>query len=195
MNLEEIKGIRKQFEYYRILADKTILLLSEEELNWQTNEESNSVAMLMRHITGNLLSRFTNFFTEDGEKSWRDRDGEFAAGFYNRHELITNWDKAWNILFETLNALNDENIDAKVKIRNQEHTVAEALCRQLAHYPYHVGQIVFIGKMIKNKDWQSLSIPRNKSDEYNRERFNNPDLEQHYTDYTLDKQGLSNKKQ
>lgn len=187
MTIQEVQGIRKQFEYYRMLADKTILLLSQEELNWQYNEESNSIAMLMRHITGNLASRFTNFFTEDGEKKWRDRDSEFAVGIYNRHELITNWDKGWNILFDVLDSITPENIETVVKIRNQDHTVGEALYRQLAHYPYHIGQIVYIGKLIKNEAWHSLSIPRNKSNDYNQEKFNNPNLDTHFTDDYLKK--------
>lgn len=187
MNIQEVQGIQKQFEYYRTLADKTILILSEEELNWKASEESNSVAMLMRHITGNLLSRFTNFFAEDGEKSWRNRDSEFADGFYNRHELIANWDKAWNVLLDTLASINAENITGKIKIRNQEHSVVEALHRQLSHYPYHIGQIVFIGKMIKDKDWESLSIPKNQSNDYNKEKFAKPNSEQHFTDNYLNK--------
>lgn len=187
MTTQEVQGIRKQFEYYRTLADKTILLLSQEELNWQYNEESNSIAMLMRHITGNLASRFTNFFTEDGEKPWRDRDGEFAVGTYNRHELITNWDKSWTILFDVLDAITADNVEAVVKIRNQDHTVGEALYRQLAHYPYHIGQIVYIGKLIKNEAWHSLSIPRNKSKDYNQEKFNNPNSDTHFTDDYLKK--------
>lgn len=173
MNPEDIKEIRKRFDDYRTLADKTILILSQDELNLKASEESNSIAMLMRHITGNLLSRFTNFFTEDGEKPWRNRDSEFEGGVYNRHQLISEWDKAWNVLFDVLDSIDDENIKKQVVIRNEKHTVSDALYRQLAHYAYHVGQIVFIGKMIKDKDWQSLSIPKNKSEEYNREKFNN----------------------
>ncbi|MGL5275043.1 DUF1572 family protein [Myroides sp.] len=172
MNIEDIKGVRTQFEYYRTLSDKTILILSQDELNHKVSDESNSIAMIMRHITGNLLSRFTNFFTEDGDKPWRNRDDEFQDGIYDKHELITNWDKAWNVLFQTLDSITEENINTVVKIRNQDHTVAEALYRQLAHYPYHIGQIVFIGKMIRNTEWQSLSIPKNMSKEYNKEVYN-----------------------
>lgn len=187
MTIIELQGIRKQFEYYRMLADKTILVLSQDELNSRVNEESNSIAVIMRHITGNLLSRFTEFFTTDGEKEWRNRDDEFEFKCYDRHELISNWDSAWNVLFSTVDSINDHNINSIVKIRNQDHTVAEALYRQLAHYPYHIGQIVFIGKMIKNKDWESLSIPRNQSNNYNQEKFNNPNSESHFTDNYLNK--------
>lgn len=174
MNQQEIQDIRKQFDYYRLLADKTILVLSEDELNYKVNDESNSIAIIMRHITGNILSRFTNFFTEDGEKLWRNRDDEFVDAKYSRHELITNWDKAWNLLFDVLNSITEENITTIIKIRNEDHTISQAVFRQLAHYPYHIGQIVFIGKMIRNNDWQSLSIPKNKSEEFNKEKFSNP---------------------
>lgn len=187
MTIVELQGIRKQFEYYRLIADKTILLLSEEDLNWKYNEESNSIAMLVRHITGNLLSRFTDFFTEDGEKQWRDRDDEFADGYYNRHELIANWDKAWTVLLETIDSVTEGNINNLIKIRNQEHTVSTAFFRQLAHYPYHIGQIVFLGKMIKYKDWQALTIPKNKSQEYNQTKFSNPNSEGHFADDYLNK--------
>lgn len=187
MTLQELAGIRKQFEYYRQMVDKTVLLLSQDELNLKLNEESNSVAMIMRHITGNLLSRFTNFFTEDGEKTWRNRDEEFADGVYDRHELITNWDKAWNVLFTTIDSIDEENIKCIIKIRNQDHTVAEAFYRQLAHYPYHIGQIIFIGKMIRNTEWQSLSIPRNKSNAYNQTKFDNPNSDTHFADDFLNK--------
>lgn len=187
MTLQEIKGIRKQFEYYQMLADKTVGLLSQEELNWKYNIESNSIAMIMRHITGNLLSRFTNFFSEDGEKTWRDRDNEFADGIYDKNEIITNWTKGWTVLFEVLEGITEENIHAVVKIRNQDHTVGEALYRQLAHYPYHIGQIVFLGKLIKNTEWESLSIPRNKSQAYNTEKFNQANTDTHFTDDYLTK--------
>ncbi|WP_010252220.1 DUF1572 family protein [Myroides injenensis] len=187
MTIIELKGIRKQFEYYRMLADKTILLLSQDELNSRVNEESNSIAVIMRHITGNLLSRFIDFFTTDGEKEWRKRDDEFEYKHYDRHELISNWDIAWNVLFTAIDSIDETNIDSVVKIRNQDHTVAEALYRQLAHYPYHIGQIVFIGKMIKDKDWKSLSIPKNQSSEYNLGKFNNPNSESHFTDNYLNK--------
>ncbi len=177
MNQQEIQNIRTQFDYYRTLADKTILILSQDELNHKLSEESNSVAMIVRHITGNLLSRFTNFFTEDGEKTWRKRDEEFEDGYYDRHELIANWDKAWKVLFEVLDTLTEEDSAKVITIRKQEQSVAQAIFRQLAHYPYHIGQIVFIGKVIRNYEWQSLSIPKNKSEEYNQAKFSNPDAE------------------
>ncbi|WP_312554552.1 DUF1572 family protein [Empedobacter brevis] len=182
MTLQEVKGIIKQFEYYQMLADKTISLLSQDELNWKYNEESNSIAMIMRHITGNLISRFTNFFTEDGEKTWRDRDNEFAKGTYEKEAVVANWIKGWEVLFSVLDSITVDNIDFVIKIRNQDHTVAEALYRQLAHYPYHIGQIVFLGKLIKNTEWKSLSIPRNKSQDYNTEKFSQSNSYTHFTD-------------
>ncbi len=174
MTQEELQSVRKQFEYYRMIADKTILILSQDQLNWQANQQSNSVAMLMRHITGNLYSRWTNFFTEDGEKENRNRDNEFLEGKFNRHELITDWDKAWKVLFETIDSINESNIQVKVKIRNQELSVPEALNRQLAHYAYHIGQIVFLGKMLMQENWNCLTIPLQGSNLYNEEKFLNP---------------------
>lgn len=185
MTLQEIQGVHKQFEYYRTLADKTFLVLSQDDLNWKCKAESNSIAMLIRHISGNLTSRFTNFFTEDGEKPWRNRDEEFADGLYDRHELITNWEKSWAILFHVMDGIDETNIEAKVSIRGQEHSVAEALYRQLAHYSYHIGQLVFLGKMIQDKAWQSLSIPKNKSNDFNQVKFSNPNSEAHFTDNLL----------
>ncbi|MFD2556222.1 DUF1572 family protein [Sphingobacterium tabacisoli] len=187
MTIQELQGITKQFEYYRMIAEKTISRLSEEELNLKISTESNSVAMLMRHLTGNLLSRFTNFFTEDGEKPWRNRDDEFADGTYEKIPLIAEWNSAWDTLFQTLKSINTTNIEQPVKIRNQEHTVSGAIYRQLSHYPYHIGQIVFIGKLIRNQDWQSLTIAKNKSQEYNRDRFDNPNSETHFSQGYLDK--------
>ena len=187
MTIRELQGITKQFEYYRMIAEKAISRLSEEELNLKISTESNSVAMLMRHLTGNLLSRFTDFFTEDGEKSWRNRDEEFADGTYEKIALITEWNKAWEVLFQTLKGIDTTNIEQSVKIRNQEHTIAEAIYRQLSHYPYHIGQIVFIGKLIRNQDWQSLTIAKNKSQEYNRGKFDNPNSETHFSQGYLDK--------
>ena len=174
MTQEELQSVRKQFEYYRMIADKTILILSQDQLNWQANQQSNSVAMLMRHITGNLYFRWTNFFTEDGEKENRNRDNEFLEGKLNRHELITDWDKAWKVLFETIDSINESNIQVNVKIRNQELRVPEALNRQLAHYAYHIGQIVFLGKMLMQENWNCLTIPLQGSNLYNEEKFLNP---------------------
>lgn len=159
----------KRFQYYKDIGDKTLSQLSEEQFFWQYNEESNSIAIIIKHVAGNMLSRWTNFLTEDGEKDWRNRDLEFINAFKTKDEVLEYWEKGWRCLFEALNQITDENINAKIYIRGEAHSVLDAVFRQLAHYPYHVGQIIYIGKMMKNQDWQTLSIARNKSEYFNQE--------------------------
>lgn len=180
-----LQSVKKQFSYYKALAEKTFAQLTEEQLFWQYNEESNSIAVIAKHLTGNMLSRWTDIFNTDGEKEWRNRDAEFENDFQSKTELLGFWDKGWNVFQTTLESLTDEDLEKIIYIRNQGHTVLEAINRQLAHYPYHVGQIVFIGKMICNQDWESLSIPRNTSANYNQNMFNKPKHREHFTDETL----------
>lgn len=157
----------KRFEYYKSLGDKLFEQLSDEQIFWQYNEESNSIAVIVKHIAGNMLSRWTNFLTEDGEKSWRNRDEEFVNTFKNKQEVLEYWEQGWKCFFNALDQINDENLSSTIYIRGEAHSVIDAVFRQLAHYPYHIGQIVFIAKMIKNEDWETLSIARNKSQEFN----------------------------
>ena len=159
----------KRFLYYKDIGDKTLLQLSEEQFFWQYNEESNSIATIIKHIAGNMLSRWTNFLTEDGENEWRDRDMEFINAFKTKEEVLEFWEKGWSCLFEAIDQITDENINSTIYIRGEAHSVLDAVFRQLAHYPYHVGQIIYIGKMMKNNDWQTLSIARNKSEDFNKE--------------------------
>lgn len=159
----------KRFEYYKSLGDKTLEQLSDEQIFWQYNEESNSVATIVKHITGNMLSRWTNFFTEDGEKSWRNRDDEFVNTFTTKQEVLDFWEKGWKCLLEALEQITNENMYATIYIRGEAHSVIDAVFRQLTHYPYHIGQMVYIAKMLKNEDWKTLSIARNKSEEFNSE--------------------------
>lgn len=180
-----LQSVKKQFSYYKALAEKTFAQLTEEQLFWQYNEESNSIAVIAKHLAGNMLSRWTDIFNTDGEKEWRNRDAEFENDFQSKIELLDFWDKGWNVFQTTLESLTDEDLEKIIYIRNQGHTVLEAINRQLAHYPYHVGQIVFIGKMICNQDWESLSIPRNTSANYNQNMFNKPKHREHFTDETL----------
>lgn len=135
-------------------------------------EDSNSIAIIVKHVVGNMISRWTYFLIEDGEKEWRHRDLEFEDTYKSKEELITNWNSGWSYFFDALKPLNDSDLGRVIYIRNQEHTVTEAINRQLAHYPYHIGQIVFLGKLIKGKSWKSLSIPKGGSKEYNKEKFN-----------------------
>ncbi|MDR6516299.1 DUF1572 family protein [Chryseobacterium camelliae] len=157
----------KRFQYYKSLGDQTFTQLSEEQMFWQYNEESNSIAVIVKHITGNMLSRWTNFLTEDGEKDWRNRDEEFINVLMTKSEILESWEKGWDCLFGALDQINEENIHAAVYIRGEAHSVLDAILRQLAHYPYHIGQIIYIAKMVKNEDWNTLSIARNKSGEFN----------------------------
>jgi hypothetical protein len=163
----------KRFVYYKMLGDKSLEQLSDEQIFWHFNEESNSIAIIIKHVAGNMISRWTNFLTEDGEKPWRMRDEEFINTFNTKSEVLDYWEKGWKCLFEALNQINEENLNATVYIRNEAHSVIDAVFRQLAHYPYHIGQIVFIAKMLKNEDWKTLSIARNKSEDFNNDMKNN----------------------
>ncbi|MBL1223396.1 DUF1572 domain-containing protein [Chryseobacterium sp. L7] len=159
----------KRFKYYKSLGDKSFAQLSEEQIFWQYNDESNSIAVIVKHLAGNMLSRWTNFLTEDGEKPWRNRDDEFVNTFKTKQEVTDYWETGWKCLFEGLDQINDENLHHTVYLRGEPHSVLDAVCRQLAHYPYHIGQIVYIAKMTKDNDWKTLSIERNKSGEFNNE--------------------------
>ncbi len=177
-----LESIKKQFEYYKSLGDKTFTQLTDEQLFWQPNEESNSVGIVVNHIVGNMLSRWTNFLTEDGEKEWRKRDQEFETVLSTRAELEARWEEGWICLFKAINPLTNSDLEKEIYIRNMGHTVTEAINRQLAHYAYHIGQIVFIGKLAANENWASLSIPKGNSKAYNAEKFAKPKRKEHFTD-------------
>lgn len=177
-----LSSIVKQFEYYKSLGDKTLNQLSFEETQWQNDEHVNSVAIIVKHISGNMLSRWTNFLTEDGEKPWRQRDDEFVDSFKTHEDLSACWENGWLCLFNAINPLKTEDLERIIYIRNQGHTVTEAINRQLAHYAYHIGQMVFLGKLIKGEDWQSLSIPKGNSRTYNAEKFSKEKGRRHFTD-------------
>ena len=182
-----VKGIIKQFQYYKQLGEKTFEQLTEEDLFWQYNEKSNSIAIIVNHLLGNMLSRWTDFLTTDGEKEWRNRDSEFEDVIKTKQELLEKWEKGWKCLFDALSQIKtDEDLQQIIYIRNEGHTVIEAINRQLAHYPYHIGQIVFIGKLLKDNEWNSLSIPKNKSSDYNQTKFSSDKKVQHFTDEFLD---------
>lgn len=161
----------RQFRYYKDLGDKTMQQLSDEQLLYKPSAESNSIITIVKHLHGNMMSRWTDFLTTDGEKAWRTRDAEFEDEVLDRKGLLELWESGWNCLFGALSQLSDHDLEKIIYIRNQGHTVMEAINRQLAHYPYHVGQMVFIGKMLADEAWQSLSIPKNKSDQFNAEKF------------------------
>lgn len=177
-----LDSVKKQFEYYKLLGEKTFAQLTDDQLFWQYNPESNSIASIVKHLWGNMRSRWTDFLGTDGEKPWRDREAEFDNDIKDRVELIAKWQEGWDCLFIALSTLTKNDLDTVVYIRNQGHTVMEAINRQLAHYPYHVGQIVFIGKMALDNQWSSLSIPRGNSKAYNADKFSQPRKKQHFTD-------------
>ena len=164
-------SVRKEFLRYKSLGDKAMAQVPDEALHWQYNEESNSIATTVKHIWGNMLSRWTNFLTEDGEKEWRQRDAEFEEDKATKAEVLARWEEGWACLFAALDALKEEDLSRTVYIRAEAHTVMEAINRQLAHYPYHVGQIVYLARMQAGGKWTSLSIAKNRSEEFNREKF------------------------
>ena len=166
-----IKNVIFEFERYKTLGDKTFLQLTEKELHWSYSSTDNSIAIIVKHIAGNMLSRWTNFLTEDGEKQWRNRENEFKNPPKTKASIIELWEDGWNCLFYALENIKEANFNSKIKIRNEPHTIVEAINRQLAHYSNHVGQVVLLGKMIKGKDWVSLSIPKGESEIFNKEKF------------------------
>lgn len=157
----------RRLKYYKDLGDKTFEQLDDADFHYQPNEESNSIAIIIQHMAGNMLSRWTNFLTEDGEKEWRQRDDEFEIHNYNKQQLLKLWEKGWNCFLGAIESLNKKELKEKIYIRKEPLTVIDALNRQLAHYPYHIGQIIYIAKIIKNKNWTNLSISRGNSVKYN----------------------------
>ncbi|WNS74982.1 DUF1572 domain-containing protein [Bacillus sp. DTU_2020_1000418_1_SI_GHA_SEK_038] len=166
---EYLKIVIERFKSVKSLGDKTINQLSEEETYWSYNNESNSVAIIVKHLSGNMVSRWTDFLTSDGEKENRNRDEEFIDDISSKSELIIVWEKGWKTLIDTLTGLSEQDLLKTIKIRGESHMVLEAIERQMAHYAYHVGQIVYIGKQVKGEKWESLSIPKGKSEEYLKE--------------------------
>lgn len=187
MNTNYLESCKKQFAYYKLLGDKTFEQLSDDKLFFRYNEDSNSIAVIVKHLYGNMMSRWTDFLTSDGEKEWRDRDAEFEETLQSKAELLKLWEEGWNCLFKALDSLKEEDFSKTIYIRNQGHTVVDAINRQLAHYPYHVGQIVFLGKMLTEAQWKSLSIPKNASRAFNAEKFSKEKHTAHFTDEVLKK--------
>jgi hypothetical protein len=180
-------SVKKQMLYYKTVAEKAIEQLEAEQLFISVNEDTNSIATIMNHMVGNMLSRWTDFLTSDGEKEWRTRDAEFENPIITKEELLNNWNKGWDCFFNTINELKPEQLSQIIYIRNEGQTALDAINRQLAHYPYHIGQIVFYAKMLKKTEWNSLSIPKNKSNEYNADKFSKEKTNKHFTDDELKK--------
>ena len=156
------------FRYYKGLAERAMAQLADEQLCAVVDVESNSIAVIVKHMTGNMRSRFTDFLTSDGEKPDRRRDLEFVEPLQTRDSLIASWEAGWDCLFAALEPLGDGDLAKTVTIRGEAHSVMQAINRQLAHYSYHCGQIVFLAKHLKAGEWKSLSVPRGSSEEFNR---------------------------
>jgi hypothetical protein len=185
INNQYLESVKKQFLYYKTLGEKAMEQLEPQQLFFAVNEDTNSIATIVKHLSGNMLSRWTDFLTTDGEKEWRNRDAEFENDLKSKEEVLALWNKGWECLFTALNGLQLEQLSQIIYIRNEGHSVIEAINRQLAHYPYHVGQIVFYAKQLKNSDWESLSIPKNKSNSYNAEKFSQEKSIKNFTDEEL----------
>jgi hypothetical protein len=177
-----LDSTKKLFAYYKKLGDDAMAQIDDEKLFFQVNEDANSIAIIVQHLAGNMLSRWTDFLTTDGEKEWRNRDAEFETNITNKQDLLAYWNSGWQCLFNSLEPLTSSDLDKIIYIRNEGHTVLEAINRQLAHYPYHVGQLVFLAKLLAADKWKSLSIPKNKSQEYNQEKFSKERSDIFFTD-------------
>ena len=159
----------KRQVYYKKLAEKTFDQLSENDFHFAPNEASNSIAVIIQHMAGNMLSRWTNFLSEDGEKPWRSRDLEFNDQGFSKDHLLRIWHQGWDCFLNTLRSLRADDLLKTIHIRTEPLLVIDAINRQISHYPNHAGQIIYIAKMILGKDWRSLSIPLGESDKFNRE--------------------------
>ena len=155
-----VDAIISRLNIYRKLGDDTFAQLTEEDFHFQPDPVSNSIAVIIQHMHGNMLSRWTNFLTEDGEKEWRKRDEEFEVHPHSKEELLRLWNEGWDVVISTIGSLKEEDMPKRVHIRGKSLTVLDAILRQLAHYAYHVGQIVYLGRMRRKGEWKSLSIPK-----------------------------------
>jgi len=177
-----LTSVTKQLRYYKHLGDQTFNQLSEDDLLKEIEVDANSIAIIVNHMVGNMKSRWTDFLTSDGEKTWRNRDVAFENGIKSKADLLSKWEEGWECVFNALETINEENFDSIIYIRNQGHTITEAINRQLCHYSYHIGQIVYLGKLHIGNAWNSLSIPKNQSEAYNANRFNKGKEMKHFTD-------------
>jgi Protein of unknown function (DUF1572) len=156
------------FRQYKLLGEKAMAQVADEQLFATLDDESNSIAIIVKHITGNMRSRWTDFLTSDGEKPTRNRDGEFADPSETREALMREWEQGWGCVFSAIEPLTDADLGRTVTIRGEAHSVMQAINRQLSHYPMHVGQIILLAKHYAGGGWQTLSVARNRSAEFNR---------------------------
>jgi hypothetical protein len=172
MKTDFIEIAQQQFKTYKGLGEKAMAQTEEANLFLQAHADSNSIAIVVQHLWGNMLSRWTDFLTTDGEKEWRKREEEFEPILQTRATVLAKWEDGWECLFDALEGLNETDLTRVIYIRGEAHSVKEAIARQLTHYAYHVGQIVFISRMLNTTNFQSLSIPKGGTAVYNQGKFN-----------------------
>jgi len=175
-----LDSVMRLLAYYKKLGEGAMAQLDEAQLNQDPAAGSNSIAAIVKHLHGNMRSRWTNFLQEDGEKSWRQRDAEFDNDLAGRKAVETAWEEGWQCVFDALRPLTPEQLSDVVYIRNEGHTVLEAINQQLAHYSYHLGQLVFLAKQLKGTGWQSLSIAPGQSEAYNQKKFDQGKGRRHF---------------
>ncbi len=161
------QSYRDAFTAQKSLADRAIAQVSDADLRRPLDENTNSIAVIMKHVAGNFMSRYTEFLTTDGEKPWRDRDAEFVDSFRDRGEILGHWEAGWRCMFDALSGLRAEHAGWTVTIRGEPYTVPGALARSLAHTSYHVGQIVLVARIVNRDNWTTLTIPRGRSKDFN----------------------------
>jgi uncharacterized damage-inducible protein DinB len=182
MRGEFLTSAIKLFRYYKKLGEGAIAQLDDKDIQARPNEASNSIALIVHHLSGNMLSRWTDLLTSDGEKPWRNREAEFDEDYPDKKTMLEAWEKGWACLLDTLESLKPEDLEKIIYIRNEGQSVMEAIQRQLAHYPHHVGQILYQAKAIKGDSFTSLSIPKGKSDSFNKDKFGQEKSRKHFTD-------------
>ena len=182
LNAEFLTSTIKLFKYYKKLGEGAIAQLNDQQVLQKPNEASNSIALIVHHLSGNMLSRWTDFLTTDGEKSWRNREAEFDEEYPDKKSMMEAWDKGWTVLLNTLESLKPEDLEKIIYIRNEGQSVMEAIQRQLAHYPHHVGQIIYQAKAVIGNEFKSLSIPKGTSGAYNQDKFSQEKGRRHFTD-------------
>lgn len=158
-----LQVVNERFVELKKMGERTFEQLEDEEWNWSYNADSNSIAIIVKHMSGNMISRWTDFLTTDGEKDDRNRDGEFEDSITSLEMLLDEWNRGWKVFLHTLQSLTVDDLTKTVTIRQQPNTVMEAIERQMSHYAYHVGQIVYAAKQLKSEEWSTLSIPRKKN--------------------------------
>jgi hypothetical protein len=172
----------KLFRYYKGLGEKAIAQLDDKQVLQKPNNASNSIALIVHHLSGNMLSRFTDFLTTDGEKPWRNRENEFDEDYPDKASMMKAWDDGWKCLFTALEPLKPADLGTIIYIRNEGQTVLEAIQRQLAHYSSHIGQIIYQAKILKGDEFNTLSIPKGGSVDFNKDKFGQEKTRKHFTE-------------